>query len=64
MVFRLQYDNLARSLAVLQDYQADCQDALDWQLANNIQPGDLLPLRDAFLPLLDGDSLPMDSEDF
>lgn len=53
MVFQLCYDNLARSLAVLQDYQANCQDTLDWQFANNILLEEFLPFWDESLPSSD-----------
>lgn len=62
MVYCLCYWSLARSLAVLQDYQMDCQDALDWQAANDIQPGDLLPLQEDSLPP-SNDSLFLDDSD-
>ncbi|KAG6864011.1 hypothetical protein C0993_009655 [Termitomyces sp. T159_Od127] len=40
----------ARSVETLRDYQGDVTQALEWQEENNIQEGDLLPLRDSSLP--------------
>ncbi|KAG6863545.1 hypothetical protein C0993_011138, partial [Termitomyces sp. T159_Od127] len=50
MGLRLQYLTLRRSVETLHDYQEDVTQALEWQEENNVQEGDLLPLRDRSLP--------------
>ncbi|KAG6863934.1 hypothetical protein C0993_009841 [Termitomyces sp. T159_Od127] len=46
----LRYSTLQWSVEMLCDYQEDVTQALEWQEENNIQEGDLLPLRDSSLP--------------
>ncbi|KAG6895220.1 hypothetical protein C0993_009908 [Termitomyces sp. T159_Od127] len=50
MGLRLRYSTLQQSVEMLHDYQEDVMQALEWQEENNIQEGDLLPLRDSSLP--------------
>ncbi|KAG6895182.1 hypothetical protein C0993_009952 [Termitomyces sp. T159_Od127] len=50
MGLRLRYSTLRWSVETLHDYQEDVMQALEWQEENNIQEGDLLPLRDPSLP--------------
>ncbi|KAG6892260.1 hypothetical protein C0993_004319, partial [Termitomyces sp. T159_Od127] len=46
----LRYSTLRWSVETLCDYQEDVTQALEWQEENNVQEGDLLPLRDPSLP--------------
>ncbi|KAG6884199.1 hypothetical protein C0993_000455 [Termitomyces sp. T159_Od127] len=50
MGLHLRYSTLWRSVEMLCNYQEDVMQALEWQEENNIQEGDLLPLRDPSLP--------------
>ncbi|KAG6863488.1 hypothetical protein C0993_011305, partial [Termitomyces sp. T159_Od127] len=53
MGLRLQYLMLRQSMETLHDYQEDVMQVLEWQEENNVQKGDLLPLRDPSLPFDD-----------
>ncbi|KAG6898865.1 hypothetical protein C0993_003448 [Termitomyces sp. T159_Od127] len=46
----LQYSTLWQSVEMLCNYQEDVTQVLEWQQENNVQKGDLLPLRDSSLP--------------
>ncbi|KAG6894626.1 hypothetical protein C0993_011130 [Termitomyces sp. T159_Od127] len=50
MGLHLQYLMLQWSMEMLCNYQEDMTQALEWQEENNIQEGDLLPLRNPSLP--------------